>query len=189
MGSSSQLFSPSAAQHPSLLSPRPLCSKGHSPRLLRPRNRALTWVLGTAVKLPLCGREAGEGVESPRARTHTPSGAHTLTIMAHTYWAASMGAALILLIRSLLHHIPGAAEGRGGMRGEHTVSDGLPTSTLRDTARSGLPARLCTASRTPLSPSSTYLIVPLPSPCVPRALKGIAAGAMLPQAPPSFSDA
>lgn len=58
-----------------------------------------------------------------------------------------------------------------------------------DAAGSRLPARLCTASCALSSLSSTYLIVPLPSPCVPWALTGIAAGAALPQAPLPFIDA
>lgn len=69
-----------------------------------------------------------------------------------------MWVSLFLLAPAVLHHIPGAAEGRG--QGEGTVSDGPPASTLRDAAGNELPARLFPASCTQPSPSSTYLIVP-----------------------------
>lgn len=69
-----------------------------------------------------------------------------------------MWVSLFLLAPAVLHHIPGAAEGRG--QGEGTVSDGPPASTLRDAPGNELPARLFPASCTQPSPSSTYLIVP-----------------------------
>lgn len=134
--------------------------RGMQPEAAGPWDRTLTWVLDTAIELPLCGGEMGEGAERPRA---------------HAYWAAIVGAALLLpLTAPLLHHVPGAAE---GVRGGHAIGHRPPASTLRGAARSGSPARLCTASCTPSSPSywliSTYLDVPLPSTCVP----GMALGA------------
>lgn len=54
----------------------------------------------------------GENVEGPQGSLLHPRSGTCLTTMAHTYQAAGMGAALLPLIPLLLHHIPGAAEGR-----------------------------------------------------------------------------